>query len=196
MFEGGEASGKSTQAALLAERLGALATREPGGTVLGERLREMLLDPATGDLDPRTELLLMAAARAEHVTRVIAPALEAGRDVVCDRFSASSVAYQAHGRGLDPTEVAAVSRWASGGVEPDLVVLLRVDESTRAARSGPDRDRLEAAGGAFHGRVGRAFDELAAADPDGWVVVDGVGSVDRIAERVHDRILERLGPRG
>ncbi|HET8930741.1 MAG TPA: dTMP kinase [Acidimicrobiales bacterium] len=193
VFEGGEASGKSTQASLLAERLGAVSTREPGGTALGERLRALLLDPATGDLDARTELLLMAAARAEHVARVIAPALASGRDVVCDRFSASSVAYQAYGRGLGPDEVADVSRWATAGLEPDLIVLLQVDDDTRASRLGRHRDRLEAAGGAFHSRVAEGFRALAAADPDRWVVLDGGEQVDQIAAVVAATVHARLG---
>ncbi len=192
VFEGGEASGKSTQAALLADHLDAVATREPGGTTIGERLRELLLDPSTGDLDARTELLLMAAARAEHVARVIAPALAAGRDVVCDRFSASSIAYQAYGRGLDADEVARVSRWASAGIEPDLVVLLEVDEHTRRQRSGGPRDRLEAAGAEFHARVAGAFAELAAADPERWIVIDTTDPVDTVAAAVLDAVRSRL----
>ena len=188
VFEGGEACGKSTQAALLAERLGAVATREPGGTVLGERLREVLLDPSTGDLDARTELLLMAAARAEHVARVIEPALQAGRDVVCDRFAASSIAYQAYGRGLDPDEVARVSAWAAQHVEPDLVILLEVDDETRTARLGPSRDRLEAAGGAFHRRVSEGFRAQAAADPGRWLVLDGTASPEAIANEIAEAV--------
>lgn len=193
MFEGGEATGKSTQSALLAERLGAVATREPGGTPLGERLRALLLDPATGDLDARTELLLMAAARAEHVATVIAPALDAGQHVVCDRFSASSVAYQAHGRGLAEAEVQRVSHWASAGIEPDLIVLLEVDEATRARRLGTNRDRLEAAGAAFHERVVAAFAAMARAEPARWLVVDGTAGVDDVAEAVLDGVRRRLG---
>ncbi|MBS1846702.1 MAG: dTMP kinase [Actinobacteria bacterium] len=188
VFEGGEACGKSTQARLLADRLGAVLTREPGGTPLSERLRDVLLDPATGELDPRTELLLMVAARAEHVARVIAPALASGRDVVCDRFSASSVAYQAYGRGLDPDEVARVSNWGSVGVEPDLVVLLEVDDATRDRRLGLDRDRLEDAGEDFHARVRQGFRALATADPDRWVVLDGGQPIDVIAASVSDAV--------
>jgi len=193
VFEGGEACGKSTQAARLAGHLGAVLTREPGGTALGERLRAVLLDPDTGDLDARTELLLMLAARAEHVERVIVPALAAGRDVVCDRFSGSSVAYQAHGRGLDPDEVARLSRWASAGLEPDLTVLLEVDGATRATRLGGDPDRLEAAGAAFHTRVDEGFRALASADPDRWVTLDGNRSVDEVAGAVVDAVRAHLG---
>lgn len=205
VFEGGEASGKSTQARILADRLGALSTREPGGTALGERVRELLLDPDTGDLDPRTELALMVAARAEHVARVITPALEEGRDVVCDRFSASSVAYQGYGRGLDPDEVVAISTWATHGLEPDLVVLLDVDAATRAARlaarlasrsgsnSVAEGDRLEAAGESFHLRVSDGFGALAGARPDQWVVIDGSAPVLEIAERVSEAVASRFG---
>lgn len=193
MFEGGEACGKSTQAMLLAERLHAVLTREPGGTEPGERLRALLLDPATGDLDARTELLLMAAARAEHVARVIAPALASGRDVVCDRYSASSVAYQAYGRGLDAGEVAEISRWAAAGLEPDLTVLLEVDDDTRTARLGRHRDRLEAAGAAFHTRVAQGFRALAAADPDSWVVLDGNMPVDHLAATVAEAVQTHIG---
>jgi dTMP kinase len=192
VFEGGEASGKSTQASLLATRLGAVLTREPGGTELGERLRTLLLDPATGELDARTELLLMAAARAEHVARVIAPALASGHDVVCDRFSASSVAYQAYGRGLDPDEVAELSRWATDGLEPDLIVLLEVDDETRTARLARQHDRLEAAGVAFHARVAEGFRALAA-DTDRWVVLDGSAPIDRLAAVVSEEVQTRLG---
>lgn len=184
VFEGGEACGKSTQAALLAKCLGAVLTREPGGTKIGERLRDLLLDPATGEIDARTELLLMAAARAEHVATVIEPALVAGRDVVCDRFSASSIAYQAGGRGLNPDHVARVSTWASNGLEPDVIVLLEVDEATRLRRLGDRKDRLEDAGRAFHLEVAESFASQARADPNRWLVFDGRQSVDELANQI------------
>jgi dTMP kinase len=129
-FEGGEGCGKSTQAALLATRRGAVLTREPGGTVVGERVRAIVLDPAVGDVDPWTEVLLMAAARAQHVAEVIEPALISGRDVVTDRFTGSSLAYQGHGRGLPVDDVASVSSMATRGTEPDVVVLLDVTAAT------------------------------------------------------------------
>ena len=124
VFEGGEASGKSTQARLLAERWGADLTFEPGDTEVGARLRAILLDPANEDLDPRAEALLMAADRAHHVATRIRPALLRGRDVVCDRYVGSSIAYQGHGRGLPVDEIAALSAFAVDGLVPDLVVLL------------------------------------------------------------------------
>jgi dTMP kinase len=181
-FEGGEAVGKSTQAALLADRLGAVLTREPGGTELGEVIRELLLDPARV-LDARTEALLMAAARAQHVAEVIAPALAAGRDVVTDRFIGSSLAYQGFGRSLGVVEVAALSTFATGGLEADVVVLLTVPDSEASARRSAAPDRLEAEGDEFHRRVLDGFGRLAAEDPR-WVVVDGAGAVEEVAERV------------
>jgi dTMP kinase len=187
-FEGGEACGKSTQAARLAASLDAVLTREPGGTPIGERIRALLLDPATGDVDPRGEALLMAAARAQHVRDVIEPALAAGRDVVTDRFSGSSIAYQGYGRGLPVEEVRAVSRFASGGLEPDLVILLQVERPLGAIDTP---DRMESAGDAFHRRVAEGFLAQAGADPEHWVVVDGSGSIDGVAERVLDVVRRR-----
>ncbi len=186
VFEGGEGSGKSTQARLLAERWGALLTFEPGGTEVGQRLRAILLDPETGDLDPRAEALLMAADRAHHVATRIRPALEAGTPVVCDRFVGSSLAYQGYGRDLGVAEVAGLSAFATAGLRPDLVVLLEVPPSVAAERLAAlgRPDRLEAAGDAFHRRVAEGYRELAAADPDGWVTLDGSGSIDEVAARV------------
>jgi len=185
VFEGGEGSGKSTQAALLAERLGALLTREPGGTVLGERCRELLLDPSLPAPTARAETLLLLAARAQHVEEVIEPALAAGRHVVCDRFDGSTLAYQGHGRGLDVAELARMTSWASCGLEPDRVVLLRVDrEVARARRSNRAADRLEDEDAAFHSRVEHGYAALAAADPRRWRVVAGSGAVDDVAARV------------
>lgn len=190
-FEGGEGSGKSTQARTLAERLGALLTREPGGTVVGERIRELLLEPATGEVHPRAEALLMAAARAEHVATVIEPALASGRDVVCDRFTDSSVAYQGFGRGLPPEEVASLSRWATNGLMPDLVVLLDVPLDVAAARTGGPRDRLELAGDEFHAVVLEGFRTLAADNPDRWLVLDGTQSAAALADAAASAVSER-----
>lgn len=194
VFEGGEASGKSTQARLLADRWGAELTFEPGDTPVGARLRTILLDPATGDLDPRAEALLMAADRAHHVATRIRPALMRGRDVVCDRYVASSVAYQGHGRGLGAHAVAALSAFATDGLDPDLVVLLDVPAEVTAARLAAvgAPDRLEAAGDDFHRRVIDGYHELAAADPGRWAVVDGRGTVDEVADRVATVVDARL----
>ena len=193
-FEGGEASGKSTQAATLAARLDAVLTREPGGTALGRHVRALVLDPASEALDPRTETLLLAADRARHVHEVVEPALRAGRHVVTDRFSGSTLAYQGHGRGLDPDELAWLSGWASGGLEPDVVVLLDVAVAVaEARREGLAPDRMEARHREFHERVRAGYRSLAAADPDHWVVIDGTAPVEEVTVLVWDEVSRRLG---
>ena len=192
VFEGGEASGKSTQAARLAEELGAVLTREPGGTALGEALRPILLGQAFGALDVRSELLLMVAARAEHVAKVLRPALAAGRDVVCDRFSGSTIAYQGYGRGLPLEDVLVACELATDGCDPDLNVLLDVDEATAQLRRGRPDDAIEAAGTAFHRRVREGFLALAAADPDRWIVIDAAMTTEDVAEAVRDAVGSRV----
>ncbi|MHB1536029.1 MAG: dTMP kinase [Acidimicrobiales bacterium] len=187
VLEGGEASGKSTQAARLAASLRAVLTREPGGTAFGERVRAVLLDPALPPLSERAEVLAFLAARAQHVAEVIRPALAAGRNVVCDRFAGSTLAYQGYGRGLDVDELAAMSAWAAAGLAPDRVILLTVPSGEATARLGRRdvrADRMEGAGAAFFDRVSAGFAALAAADPDRWRVVDGCGPEDEVAARV------------
>lgn len=183
-FEGGEGTGKSTQAARLARRVGALLTHEPGDTPLGAAIRRLLLEARDLDITPRAEALLMAADRAQHVAAVVRPALELGRTVVTDRYLGSSVAYQGYGRQLSPTEVARLSLWATEGLLPDLVILLQVPGSEAERRTGGARDRLEAAGTAFHRRVHEGFLRQAIEDPERWVVVDGTGSEDEVAEQI------------
>jgi len=191
-FEGGEACGKSTQSALLAEVLDAVLTREPGGTVIGARLRALVLDPATEGLAPRAEALLMAADRAQHVAEVVEPALAAGRHVVTDRFAGSSIAYQGHGRGLPVEEIRGISQWATDGVWPDLIVLLDVPAEVAERRLGAARDRMESEPSAFHAAVISGFRAQAAAEPDRWVVIDGTGSIDEVAAAVRRAAAERL----
>jgi dTMP kinase len=198
-FEGGEGTGKSTQARLLAKRIGegAVATREPGGTAVGVAIRSLLLEaePGPAGLDPRAEALLMAADRAQHVAEVIAPALAAGRVVVTDRYIGSSLAYQGHGRGLGLDAVAALSRFATGGIEADLVVWLRVPAAIRDARLATrarGADRLEREDPAFHDRVAAGFAAVAAADPGRWVTVDGDGDEHVVAARVWAAVAPRL----
>lgn len=183
-LEGGEGTGKSTQARLLASRIDAVLTREPGGTVVGERLRAVLLDPTVMGLDERAEALMMAADRAQHVAERVRPALESGRDVVSDRSAFSSLAYQGHGRGLGVGAIRALCDWATRGLWPDLAILLDVPADIAAARMTDAPDRLEAAGSDFHRRVAAGFKELAATEPDRWAVVDGTGSVADVALRV------------
>jgi dTMP kinase len=193
--EGADGTGKSTQARLLAEHLDAVFTREPGGTPLGERIRALVLDPdGDGPVD-RAEALLMAAARAQHVEQVVAPALAAGRDVVSDRFVASSIAYQGHGRGLGAKEVTEVNRFATDGLRPDLVVLVVLEAPLAADRLGDDgdRDRIERAGDDLQAVVVDAYRGMAVADPDRWVVVDGSGSIEEVAARVAAAVDARLG---
>lgn len=192
VFEGGEGSGKSTQAERLAGRLGAVLTRQPGGTPLGAELRKLLLDTEL-EVSDRAEALLMAADRAQHADELVRPALQGGHHVVCDRYTGSSVAYQGHGRGLDPSEIAELSAWATEGLDPDLVVLLRVDRATSEARTGAPRDRIEAAGNGFHERVQAGFDAQAQADPGRWVVLDGSGTVAEVAALVDQAVSDRLG---
>lgn len=191
-IEGGEGSGKSTQAARLAAALGARLTREPGGTEVGERIRSLLLDPDGVPIAPRTEALLMAAARAQHVVEVLTPALEEGGTVVTDRYIGSSLAYQGFGQGLPVEDVAALSAFAVGGVVPDLVVLLSVPPEVAARRLTGRPDRMESLGAPFHRRVADGFAALAAADPARWVVVDGAGTEDEVAARLRAAVDARL----
>ena len=183
-FEGWEASGKSTQAQLLAKRLDAVLTREPGGTDLGERIRELLL----GDGPPpteRAEALLFAADRAQHLAEVVEPCLAAGRDVITDRSYGSTLAYQGYGRGQSVEELMNLAEWSSGGLLPDKVILLTVEAELADKRLGPQRDRMESENVAFARRVIDGFIQLASEDSRRCVIIDGVGSVEEVAERVN-----------
>ena len=192
-LEGGEGCGKSTQATRLANALGAVRTREPGGTRIGGIIRGIVLDPSRTELSDRAEALLYAADRAQHANEVIRPALAAGRHVVTDRSAWSSIVYQGHGRGMGVEEVRKLSDWAIDGCWPDLVVLLDIDPAVARARLHRDLDRLERAGEGFHDRVRAGYLDLAAADPSGWVVVDASGSVDEVGAAVRAAVQERLG---
>lgn len=191
-FEGGDGSGKSTQAARLAESLDAVLTREPGGTTVGGKIRELVLDPAHRNMTDRTEALLMAAARAQHVEERILPDLAAGRDVVSDRFVASSLAYQGVGRGLGVETIAELNEFATGGIEPDVTVLLDTDPAAARERLGHDLDRIEEAGADLGRKVVETYRTLAAASPDRWVVIDANGQVDDVAALVIAAVKERL----
>lgn len=197
-FEGVEGCGKSTQMArLLAwmEKAGlpVLATREPGGTKVGEGIRELLLTPRDEGLDAGAELLLYEAARAQHVGEVIRPALEAGAHVLCDRFFDSTTAYQAFGRGLDEEMVLELNRMASGGLVPDLTLLFSVaiEEGLGRARGDSAGDRLEGESLAFHRRVQAGFEALAKREPGRFRVLDE-GAIEQVHEEVIAIVKERF----
>lgn len=198
-FEGPEGAGKSTQLVRLADRLrGAgvphTTTREPGGTPLGARVREVLLDPGLS-IDPLPEFLLYSASRAQLVRDVIRPALDRGEVVLCDRYADSSLAYQGAGRGLDEGFVTTLTREVTGGLSPDLTVLLDLDPAAglaRAARRGQP-DRLERADLAFHTRVRDGFLALAARDPRRFLVLDAALSEETLAGMVWQAMGERVG---
>ena len=192
-FEGGDGSGKSTQAARLAESLDAVLTHEPGGTPIGSKIRELVLNPANPELTNRTEALLMAAARAQHVEERILPDLMAGRDVVSDRYVASSLAYQGVGRNLGVEIIAELNAFATGGLEPDLTILLAADPTAARGRLGDDLDRIEEAGVALGRQVVETYRRFAAAAPARWIIVDANGEVDEVAERVHQAVVGRIG---
>ena len=192
-LEGIDGSGKSTQAKLLAEALGpdTLLIREPGGTEAAERIRELLADPAL-DLDPLAELMLFCAARADLTARVIRPALEAGREVVSDRFADSTVAYQGAARGLGVGETISLTDAATEGLWPDLTVLLRVDPEVGLRRADGE-DRFESEGVELQRAVAEAYEEIAKIASDRFVVVDGDGSVEEVHERVLEAVRGRAG---
>lgn len=196
-FEGGEGGGKSTQSQLLHEWLSGegyqvLLTRQPGGTAVGQQVRSIVLSPETGELSHRTEALLYAADKAEHVDSVLLPALGAGQVVVTDRYVDSAIAYQGSGRDLDPAEVTSLNRWATGDLRPHLTVLLDVEPQHGLGRFA-ERDRIEAEGEEFHQRVRAAFLELAAADPEHYLVLDARGSIEEIAAAIRARVTPLLG---
>ncbi len=191
-FEGGEGSGKSTQAARVADELDAVLTREPGGTPLGAQLRGLLLTADSHQVGPRAEALMMAADRAQHLQELVLPTLAKGRHVVSDRSAYSSLAYQGGGRELGVDNVRAVNDWAIYGRWPDIVVYLRVPREVAIGRLNRDLDRFEQEDEWFHVRVGDAFDRLAAEDPDRWIVIDGTRSVDEVSAEVSDRLAKAV----
>jgi dTMP kinase len=195
-LEGGDGAGKSTQSALLAtwlEEQGqqVLMTREPGATELGKTVRQIVLDPATGDISHRTEALLYAADKAEHVDAVIKPALKAGAVVITDRYVDSALAYQGSGRDLDLTDVERVNRWATDDLRPNLTILLDMPPKSGLGRFA-ERDRIEAQSDDFHERVRHAFLELAAAEPQHYLVLDASQDREQIAKQIRARLLPML----
>ena len=201
-LEGGDGSGKTTQSNLLSDWLqeaghAVVRTREPGGSEVGQLIRDIVLHHR-GDIAPRAEALLYAADRAHHVATVVRPALERGEIVLQDRYLDSSVAYQGAGRVLDATEIRNLSLWAAEGALPDLTVLLDLDPvaaRTRLDSADKPFDRLEAEQAEFHGRVRDAFLELAAAEPERFLVLDAAASVDEIADLMRVRVAALLASR-
>lgn len=192
-FEGGDGCGKTTQIKLLDEYLRnkgyqTLLTREPGSKGLGVKLREILLN-YDGDVSPTAESFLFLADRAQHVDCIIKPAIESGIIVLCDRHTDSTVAYQGYGRGLDLEQIALLNKIATGGLKPDLTIVLDVDVETSQKRVGAEKDRMELAGVEFFERVRRGFLEIAKQEPDRVKVVDSKQTI----EEIHKQILELVG---
>lgn len=193
-FEGGEGAGKSTQASLLRDWLvsaghDVLLTFEPGDTHVGRDIRRIVLDPATGHLADRTEALLYAADKAEHVEKVVRPALARGSVVITDRYVDTSLAYQGTGRGIDTAELEHVLRWATGDLRPHLTVLLDVEPAAGLGRF-EERDRIEAESLDFHRRARDGFLALAAANPDHYLVLDARADRDELADQIRKRVEE------
>lgn len=188
-LEGIDGSGKTTQAELLSKALGpdTVMAREPGGTEASERIRELVADPKL-ELDPVAELLLFCAARAQLVTQVIRPAIADGRDVVCDRFSDSTAAYQGAARGVSVERAVSVNELATGGLRPDVTVLLRIEPQRAAERATPGDDRFEREGVDFQRQVASGYEQIAKRDSNRVAVVDAEGSV----EEVHARVMEAV----
>jgi dTMP kinase len=196
-FEGGEGAGKSSRARALASRLRAaghdvMLTHEPGDSRIGPQVRAILLDVAHAGLDPRAEALLYAADRAEHVSTVIQPALDRGAVVVTDRYIDSSIAYQGIGRGLGAQTIAELSRFATGGLRPDLTIVLDVSPALGRSRLQGTADRLESEADEFHARVRSAYLELAAADPQRYLVVDATLPTEHVDAVILDGV-KKLG---
>ena len=193
-LEGAEGCGKSTHVKRLAASIGAVETRETGGTQIGRRLRAILHDTSVTDLDDHAETLIVAADRAQHMAEVVRPALASGRHVVSDRSVYSTLAYQGYGRGLPLDELRRINEWAMGGIWPDLVVLLMVPQDVSAERLRKRQlDRFEQAGDDFHGRVVRGYAAMAETEPDRWVVVDATRPKDDVIAAVGAAVRERLG---
>ena len=190
-FEGGDASGKTTQAERVATKINAVFTREPGGTPVGESLRSILLNPIS-PLALRTEALLMAASRAQLVQEVINPTLTKGQHVVTDRYISSSLAYQGYASGLPIDEVLSLSLFATEELIPDLTVLIDLPVEESMKRRGKNPDRFEQENIEFHERVRNGYLEMARTNSDKWMVINGTKSQENVAKDVDQAILDRL----
>lgn len=197
-IEGVEGVGKTTSIAFIEDYFkqagrDILLTREPGGTPLGEKIRELLLDAGQTSMTDNTELLLMFAARAQHLEEKIIPALEAGRWVICDRFTDATYAYQGGGRGIDRTRIAKLEDWVQGGLRPDLTLLLDLPVSEGLKRAGrrSTPDRFEQEKQAFFERVRANYLDMAAESPQRYRIIDASGSIDAVQSRIKD-VLDEL----
>ena len=199
-FEGPDGSGKSTQIELLREHLerrgvSVVLTREPGGTSIGEQIREVLHDVRNTEMLPNTEILLYSASRAQHVGQVIRPALDRGDLVLCDRYAESTMAYQGWGHGLDIGLLRTITSFATGGLRPDLIVYLDIDVETGLQRKiaafrlgGSEWNRMDQKGREFHARVRQGYLSMASEEPDRWLIVDGKRTVDEIHVEIRERV--------
>ncbi|MBE6046216.1 MAG: dTMP kinase [Clostridiales bacterium] len=196
-FEGGDGAGKSTQINILKDELTAagydvILTREPGGTQISEKIRELILDPANGEMDDMTEAFLYAAARAQIVRELIKPALAEGKVVICDRFVDSSIAYQAFGRGLGDA-IGVINTYAVDGCMPDMTILLRLDPEKGSRRiADREHDRIEQASDAFHRKVYEGYLKLEEMYPDRIVGIDASGTINEIAEEISGKVKEMM----
>jgi dTMP kinase len=194
VLEGLEGCGKSTHTKRLGEHLDAVITREPGGTRIGSLLRAILADTQNTDLDRRTEALLMAADRAQHMAEVIQPALARGQHVVSDRSIYSTLAYQGYGRQLGTQDLLTISTWALNNRLPDMVIYIDVPTDILNERLAKrDLDRFEREGPEFFARIAQGFTELRVADPQRWIVIDGTMSKDDVEAAIRTAVLDRLG---
>ena len=192
-LEGLEGCGKSTHTTRLGQHLDAVITREPGGTRIGAELRAILANPDNVEMDRRTEALLMAADRAQHMAEVIAPALERGQHVVSDRSIYSTLAYQGYGRQLGTFELLTISQWALRDRLPDIVIYIDVPTDVLNERLAKrDLDRFEREGAEFFARIAQGFSELRQVDPERWIVIDGTMPKDDVEADIHTKVLARL----
>ncbi|MSN26216.1 MAG: dTMP kinase [Geobacter sp.] len=204
-FEGVEGSGKSTQIRFLADELisrnlATTLTREPGGCPIADQIRAILLDADNSAMSAMSELMLYAAARAQHVNEVVAPALADGNIVLCDRFCDATVAYQSYGRGLDRAVIDTLNKHACSGISPDLTILIDCDPQVGLARarrrielsSGPREERFELETVAFHQRVRSGYNNLAKTEPQRFVIIDGADTIENIASKIRDAVLSRI----
>lgn len=193
-LEGAEGCGKSTHAARLAAALGAVLTRETGGTPIGKQIRAILHDTSISNLSHRAEALLAAADRAQHIEEVVAPALAAGKHVVSDRSVYSTLAYQGYGRGLPIAEIHDFNEWAVNGHWPELVLLIdAAPEVLERRMRGRQLDRFEREGDKFHQSVLAGFRQMAADEPERWVVIDGSHTLEAVATDIRAAVRDRLG---